>query len=175
MQHLSEEALARVADGALHPGEAEHLGVCEQCRGRMDIFRADLDALRSLPRLAPPQAEWDRLVSRAAMAASRRRPAIAFAALAAAGLVFMAGVLAGQRSSRGSRGSRAPTFATQSPASASEATARLAAFEAALLTTREAARHAPADPVLLAYERITVTARDSALRAVKLTSSKQWY
>lgn len=169
MQHLSETAFARLADGSAYPSEAEHLAVCPQCRAQLQMFRADLDALRGLPRLAPPRAEWERLAARIATPTPWRRTAIAFATLAVASAVFMVGVVAGRRSAP------APVLATHSPVSSREATARLAAFEAVLLTTREAVRRTPGDPVLMAYERIAITARDSALSAVRLTSSKQWY
>jgi len=169
MQHLNEETIARLADGHAHPGEAEHLAVCEYCRRQLEMFRADLRALRSLPRLVPPETEWNQVSRRLSARRSWRRPVFALAAVAAAGVVFVMGMITGRR------GAVPPTFAMDSSASAGAMTARLAAFEAALLTTREAARRAPGDAVLLSYEHMTMTARERALRAVQLTSNKQWY
>src|ERR1051326_6865364 len=63
MQHLHEEALARLADNDPAPEEALHLVECDLCRSRLTSFRADLAALRQLPAEPPPSAEWTRIIS----------------------------------------------------------------------------------------------------------------
>jgi hypothetical protein len=172
MLHLADDALARLVDDPPTPDEARHLQSCDVCRARLDEFRYDVEALRAMPRSAPPASEWVAIATALEGYSRWRRAVRLLGGAAAAGVVFLVGMNVGAR-----RSPSEPelTFASTSRVSATQAAARLAAFEAALLTTREAATHAPQDSVLMAYERLTLSARDSLLRAVTLTSRKTWY
>lgn len=61
MEHLNPETLARLADEAPTPEEAEHLDVCRRCREEVDAVRAQTRALSHLPDLRPPPGEWEAL------------------------------------------------------------------------------------------------------------------
>jgi hypothetical protein len=64
MQHLSEEALARLVDEAAADGEALHLEMCEECRAELEALSEQTRALEALPELAPAPAAWPALRAR---------------------------------------------------------------------------------------------------------------
>jgi hypothetical protein len=64
MQHLKEEALARLVDEEAGEGEALHLELCGQCRGELEAMRGQTRALESLPQLLPPRNGWESLAAR---------------------------------------------------------------------------------------------------------------
>ena len=56
MQHLSEEAIARLVDEAPAMGEALHLDMCEECRSELEAMLEQTRALEALPEAAQPLA-----------------------------------------------------------------------------------------------------------------------
>lgn len=66
MQHLNDEALARLVDEAATGDEAAHLAGCGACRRELDALREQTVALRALPLRAPPPAQWGALHERLA-------------------------------------------------------------------------------------------------------------
>lgn len=65
MQHLNDEAIARCADEAPGPVEAEHLARCAECRAELEAVRDQIAALGNLPELQAPESLWERLRDRA--------------------------------------------------------------------------------------------------------------
>lgn len=102
MQHLNDEALARLVDEAPGPHEAEHLRGCLVCRRGLAEMRTQTEALAALADPQPPAGAWaalearlleEKLVGAPAPAAAwwHRPPLRAAAALA----LFLAGGAAG--------------------------------------------------------------------------------
>ena len=178
MQHLSPEDLARLVDEDGDEQEGVHLQLCAECRAELDGLRQQSRALRALPLLAAPAAEWPALERRlreegllsaaAAPARSRRFP---LARIAAAALLFVAGGASGAAAwatyTDGAAAAPVAAAETRTPEQAADAlraaeTDYLAALAryAEMTGTSDAA-----DPVnrLAALEGIVLTAR-AALR-----------
>jgi hypothetical protein len=73
MEHLTPETLARLADEAPDPGEAEHLDRCRRCRDEVEALQAQIRALSHLADLRPPPGDWEALEVRLAAAGLLRR------------------------------------------------------------------------------------------------------
>lgn len=66
MQHLNDEALARLVDEEPMEDEALHLERCETCRSELDALREQTRELGVLPLAAPPAGQWGALEARLA-------------------------------------------------------------------------------------------------------------
>lgn len=64
MEHLNAETLARLVDHDATDEEALHLADCELCRTELSAYRAQCEALQSLPELVPPVGDWKVLEAR---------------------------------------------------------------------------------------------------------------
>jgi len=64
MEHLNTETLARLVDHASEPEEAAHIAECSTCSAELEAMRSQTDALRSLPKIRPPQGNWHALEAR---------------------------------------------------------------------------------------------------------------
>jgi hypothetical protein len=64
MEHLSTEDLARLVDEPARADEAGHLATCLVCTAELDAFRAQTQALASLPEIRPPLGDWEVLEAR---------------------------------------------------------------------------------------------------------------
>lgn len=173
MQHLSDEDLARLADEAPTAEEEAHLALCAECRGEVEMARAQLQRLRALGDLEPPANEWPLLARRlraeglmgsAEDAAPRWRAAAP--RIAAALVLFLAGGLSGALL-RGGIPATSPGVAPLATATTpAEAEAALVASESAYVAALE--RYAELttgdetdDPInrLAALEGIVLTTR----------------
>lgn len=101
MSHLSPETLARLVDEAPLPPEQEHLAACAACRAELEGMREDVQALATLPDMAPAPDAWDALEARLLDEGIMRRrtmlfPVNRYAQLAAALVLFVAGTAAGR-------------------------------------------------------------------------------
>ena len=111
MEHLSDEALARLVDDLPGTEERRHLDGCDACQGRLEGLRAQSDALARLPDVRPPRGDWEALEarllseglvdggSRAGYGELARTPR--WMRTAAAVLLFLSGVGAGALLARG--------------------------------------------------------------------------
>lgn len=63
-EHLSDETLARLADGRPSPSERDHLASCSTCAAGLQAFRDQTEALSALPVLRPPRGEWTEVEAR---------------------------------------------------------------------------------------------------------------
>lgn len=178
MQHLSEEALARLVDEAPDEAEAVHLEHCEHCRVELEEMSRQTRALEMLPDLAAPAGEWRTLAARLAEEdrfGRRSRWAVGWprqAMRAAAGLaLFLGGAATGALALRPGPAAvtpAAPVAAT--PATTADPAAQLRAAEAAYM--RALSRYSESEGVrapdplnrLAALEGIVLTTR-AALEA----------
>src|SRR5690606_11874733 len=99
MQHLSDGALARLADEEATVDEALHLAHCERCRAEVDALVEQTRMLGRLPDLAPPAGAWPALAGRLAAEGLPARPASRWrrplARAAAALALFLGGAAVG--------------------------------------------------------------------------------
>lgn len=64
MEHLNDEALARLVDETPTDDERRHLDGCPACAGELEELREQTAALGSLPDLRPPPGDWEVLQAR---------------------------------------------------------------------------------------------------------------
>ena len=177
MQHLSEEAIARLVDEAPAEGEALHLEMCGECRTELEGMIEQTRALEALPELVPPPGAWpaiqDRLREDQLLTEWMSRSVwLGWPARVAAGLaLFLAGTATGALALRGDGQTATAPAAAVATRPVAEATAaqleqRLRAAEAeyvSLLTADSQATGASrtVDPLnrLAALEGIVLTTR----------------
>jgi hypothetical protein len=71
MTHLTAEELIDTLDGAPATPAASHLGLCGECRTRLDRLRATLDAARAVEVPEPSPLFWDHFSARVSQAIAR--------------------------------------------------------------------------------------------------------
>lgn len=64
MEHLNDEALARLVDETPTDIEREHLAACAACAAAVEELREQTAALGALPDLRPPPGDWEVLQAR---------------------------------------------------------------------------------------------------------------
>ncbi|HEX7118439.1 MAG TPA: hypothetical protein VF212_06605 [Longimicrobiales bacterium] len=219
MSHLTLEALARLVDEPPTAAEASHLEACAGCRRELDALIGQTVALRDLPDLLPPPADaWPALAGRlhreGLLSKGRRfrRPALPFARIAAAAVIFVVGGAAGfaarggvDRSTLAAREPAAPPRSIQPVSDVEDAArrlaeaeasyraalaqytqlagaepgadpiARLAALDHIVLTTRQALREAPADPVINGYHLTALAQREATMKQLVRATDRIWY
>lgn len=205
MTHLTLESIARLDDGEMPtPDERAHLVNCQECREELIAFISQREALLALPRTGPP-APWDVVHARLRRAGlvstsperAWRHPA---RQLAAAALLLTAGVTAGiymerrsgfvglapttdvelpeTRASGDARVAEAlATVAASSREPVADTISRLAALQAIVLTTAEALKSAPADPLINAYHIAAKSQRDALVDRVtgRIQMASRWF
>ena len=200
MHHLNPETLARLVDETPDATESAHLAGCAECREELAALGEQTRCLAGLPDLEPPAASWHELERRLAReGVLRRRWNLAPALRIAAGLaLFLLGGVAGmvvrpgvsepaavasadaaQQLRQAEAAYRAAlaqyTESSGTPPAANPA-ARLATLETIVLTTQEALRQAPADPVINGYHFAAVSQRDATIRTLARDADQQpWY
>ncbi|HET7321628.1 MAG TPA: hypothetical protein VFI96_03965 [Longimicrobiaceae bacterium] len=198
MQHLSDEALARLVDEPASADEEAHLALCADCSAELKIQRAQRDALGALPLLEAPPEVWAGVEAQLARDAWPRRWRTPVLRIAAAVALFVGGAAAGGLA-RGGLSGREVAAAPVQPSTEAEAVvqlrdaqaaylaaltryaeltgadqtvdpaSRLAALEGIVLTTRAALQDAPADPVINGYHLAAVGQRDALLHQISRT------
>ena len=175
MQHLSEEAIARLVDEAPAGGEALHLEMCEECRSELEAMIEQTRALEALPELAPPPGAWPSIAARLEEEellhwGVGRSVWMGWPLRVAAGLaLFLAGTATGALALRGDApAAPAPTVASMRP---------VAAATPAQLEQRLRAAEAEYVSLLTEYSQATGTAqagdplnRLAALEGIVLTT-----
>jgi hypothetical protein len=89
VHHPNLEELLALRDGDVEASVADHVAGCDQCAGQVEALRETARGLRRLPKLEPPRDLWPAI---SGGMPRRRRPTgwlVAFAAAAAAVLVFV--------------------------------------------------------------------------------------
>lgn len=199
MQHLSDEALARLVGEVPSAEEEAHLALCVECSAELKVYRSQTEALAALPTLESPPAVWMGVEERLGREAWLKRWRTPLLRTAAAVALFLAGAAAGGVA-RGGIPGRTAARAPAQPATEAEAEAqlrdaqaaylaalthysqvtgadqtadpasRLAALEGIVLTTRAALQQAPADPVINGYHLAAVGQRDALLHQISRTT-----
>lgn len=168
MQHLSDEALARIADEDPTVEEAAHLAACSACTAELEAAGDQLRALAELPDLEPPRGLELRLQAGLAgegLLLSQRTGRLRTLRIAASVALFAAGGLAGFLG-RGAAAAPAAVASLPPDASVHAAADRLqqaeALYNAALIDYVRSGGDLPVpDPLnrLAALEGIVLTTR----------------
>ena len=200
MHHLNAETLARLVDETPDAREGAHLANCAECREELAALGEQTRCLAGLPAMDPPAGAWHELEARLAReGVLRRRWSPVPALRIAAGLaLFLLGGVAGamvrpsspeaapvasadasqqlREAELAYRAALAQYAETSDTPPAANPAARLATLETIVLTTQEALRQAPADPVINGYHFAAMSQRDATIRTLARDAEEQpWF
>ncbi|HUR94465.1 MAG TPA: hypothetical protein VMY76_07765 [Gemmatimonadales bacterium] len=98
MTHLSMEAMLRLREAGLEPGDSaarEHLEACAGCRVELERLHQRVARIKALPALRPPRDRWPETAARVRTARRQRRLRVGGLVGFAAAASIALGVLAG--------------------------------------------------------------------------------